>query len=632
MFLGLGIGLTQPRRGVGVAPYSDVASGGDVLDWISVTGGGASGIKPRWPGVATTGNGLDTLHPSANWSVEGVDFSRDPSLPAMTEASTLPAWDAANNRLLMRNTTPVAQLTMSNVRIPGVVDINSSTEQITLDHCQINLASTYGINQLNLNTSPVLVRRCELFGQLTNTVLLHTGTIADSYMHDTRSDAIRLHQSGQKLVLRNMVRKLGQIDTGAHQDCIQTSGPTSNITTFGNMFYMPFSGGTYDEGGFGSTNVLRYATQGGTLSDILSVNDALIGGGYTVSLCPNVGEQINGAAIIGSWFAKPVSLGGAFTAYGSFYPGAATIGLTRNILIHNCRYLEDGSPVFHAVSGTSAQGLWDYDKSVAPARFKQVCQMLGYTDWNDDPLVTVRTGFHSGTVTLSLSALTGTFTLAEKSPAGTVAGTPGATTLFSALSLSDDAGGRLAISGGNVVAGAVETDWEFATSHSFTVRETLPGASNSPRDTVFTLTVTDVDDTPPVLSLPVTVSVGSTTARIGVTTDDGTGSLYWYISTSATPPDDDDLLAGIGALQFGGGAISGGAGAKEVDITSLTPSTLCYPYWMQSDGGSNRSTVLAGPSFTTNAPSVGPWRAEMEDGSGVILMESAGYLTLEEAP
>src|SRR4051812_5540391 len=47
----------------------------------------------------------------------------------------------------------------------------------------------------------------------------------------------------------------------------------------------------------------------------------------------------------------------------------------------------------------------------------------------------------------------------------------------------------------NIVAGSVSTDYETAASHTITVRETLAGASNSPRDTVLTINVTDVADT-----------------------------------------------------------------------------------------------------------------------------------------
>ena len=92
----------------------------------------------------------------------------------------------------------------------------------------------------------------------------------------------------------------------------------------------------------------------------------------------------------------------------------------------------------------------------------------------------------------SLSALTGTFSLAEDAAANDVAGAISGKTSGSTLSLADDAGGRVAISGTNIVRGATALDYETATSHSFTIRETLADSANSPRDTVLSLTVTNV--------------------------------------------------------------------------------------------------------------------------------------------
>ncbi len=92
----------------------------------------------------------------------------------------------------------------------------------------------------------------------------------------------------------------------------------------------------------------------------------------------------------------------------------------------------------------------------------------------------------------SLQPLTGTFRLAEDAVAGDAAGTVSGKTSGSALSLVDDAGGRVALSGAQIVRGATALDYETAASHSFTVRETLAGATNSPRDTVMTITVTNV--------------------------------------------------------------------------------------------------------------------------------------------
>lgn len=62
----------------------------------------------------------------------------------------------------------------------------------------------------------------------------------------------------------------------------------------------------------------------------------------------------------------------------------------------------------------------------------------------------------------------------------------------SSLSLTDDSGGRFALSGTNLVAGATGTDYEAAPSHNITIREILANSPNSPRDTVLTVTVTNI--------------------------------------------------------------------------------------------------------------------------------------------
>lgn len=93
-----------------------------------------------------------------------------------------------------------------------------------------------------------------------------------------------------------------------------------------------------------------------------------------------------------------------------------------------------------------------------------------------------------------LTSLGGTFTLPENAAADTFAGTITGKTSGSELSLIDDAGGRVALLGTNIVRGATALDYETATSHSFSVRETLSGAPNSPFDTAFSLVVTDITE------------------------------------------------------------------------------------------------------------------------------------------
>lgn len=93
---------------------------------------------------------------------------------------------------------------------------------------------------------------------------------------------------------------------------------------------------------------------------------------------------------------------------------------------------------------------------------------------------------------VTLSALAGTFSLPEDATAGTVAGVIENKTAGSTLTLIDDAGGRVNLSGNNILKGVTGLDYETNTSHTFVVRETHPDGSNSPRDTTLTLNVTDV--------------------------------------------------------------------------------------------------------------------------------------------
>jgi hypothetical protein len=102
-----------------------------------------------------------------------------------------------------------------------------------------------------------------------------------------------------------------------------------------------------------------------------------------------------------------------------------------------------------------------------------------------------------GSTPASLASLTlSASTVVENSSAGTLVGTLQGVTAGSTISLTDDAGGRFALSGNNVVAGSISTDFETSTSHEITVRETLGAASNSPRDTALTINVTNVFEQP----------------------------------------------------------------------------------------------------------------------------------------
>jgi hypothetical protein len=94
---------------------------------------------------------------------------------------------------------------------------------------------------------------------------------------------------------------------------------------------------------------------------------------------------------------------------------------------------------------------------------------------------------------VTLNALTlNTDEIEEGSEEDTIVGALQSTTAGSTLSLTDDAGGRFKISGTNVVTGATVIDYDDATSYDITVRETHADGSNSPRDSVIAITVTEI--------------------------------------------------------------------------------------------------------------------------------------------
>lgn len=219
--------------------------------------------------------------------------------------------------------------------------------------------------------------------------------------------------------------------------------------------------------------------------------------------------------------------------------------------------------------------------------------LAGATNTPWDSLVTVNvTNVVDGP---SLNALGGTFTLAESASPGTAAGSITGRTSGSTLSLVNDAAGRVALLGTGIVMGSVPLDYETATSHSFTVRETLADSPNSPRDTVFTLNVTDIAEgggsgtitTPVVImasNLPGDAPPAWTIDFVDPAPD---GATYgdtirlWYATSEAglvgaTPVDevlDDELI------EEEGGTIAPALFAAEFDPWALAQTVGTTLWW-----------------------------------------------------
>lgn len=144
-------------------------------------------------------------------------------------------------------------------------------------------------------------------------------------------------------------------------------------------------------------------------------------------------------------------------------------------------------------------------------------------------------------------------TVAEDASVGAVVGAVlNAKASGSTLSLADDAGGLFAVDGTDIeVAGAL--DYETATSHNITIRETNAGYSNSPRDTVVSITVTNVlEVTLGALNLDDLTHANSATqgTKVGTitgTTAGGTVTLLSQEVANAYQKDGGDIELGSAA-------------------------------------------------------------------------------------
>lgn len=219
-------------------------------------------------------------------------------------------------------------------------------------------------------------------------------------------------------------------------------------------------------------------------------------------------------------------------------------------------------------------------------------------------------------VNMILESLGGTFSLAENAAAAQFAGNITGKRAGSSISLIDDAGARVAISGTTIVRGATGLDFETATSHVFTIRETHPNAVAA-KDTNFTLTVTDVAEgggagtiTTPIINVEGTLP-GDTPPPWTIDFVDPApdGAAYgdtirlWYATSfaglaGATPVDevlDDELI------EEEGGTLAPALFAAEFDAWALAQpadTTLWWQVAVIRDPGVEESDRSTAASFT----------------------------------
>jgi hypothetical protein len=119
------------------------------------------------------------------------------------------------------------------------------------------------------------------------------------------------------------------------------------------------------------------------------------------------------------------------------------------------------------------------------------------------------------------------------------------------------------------------------------------------RRSVRLLILSSRDSTAPTLSSATDASSGTTTGALGVTTNEANGTLYWYVSTSATPPSAANLKSGSGSTTSGSQAVAT-TGVQNSSPTGLAANTAYYAHFLQRDNAGNDSAIVSGDGFTTD--------------------------------
>lgn len=114
-----------------------------------------------------------------------------------------------------------------------------------------------------------------------------------------------------------------------------------------------------------------------------------------------------------------------------------------------------------------------------------------------------------------------------------------------------------------------------------------------------------LDVTAPTLSSATDASTGTSTADLGVTTDEGNGTLYAVVTTSSTTPSKAQIKAGQdhtgAAAAFAGSQAISSTGAKTIGATGLADATAYFGHFMHEDASTNQSNAISADGFTTDS-------------------------------
>jgi hypothetical protein len=188
------------------------------------------------------------------------------------------------------------------------------------------------------------------------------------------------------------------------------------------------------------------------------------------------------------------------------------------------------------------------------------------------------------------------------------------------VSQAVSATGTQTISSGSVTAGT--RYWHYMHEDGAANQSTVASSAS------FSVS-SGADTTPPVLSSPTGSATGTTTASVGATTDEGNGTLYVVVTTSATQPSVAQIKAGQthtgSAAPYGSSQAVSSTGAKTFSATGLTAATTYYAHLVHADAAANDSNRVTSASFTTSAGTV--YGFDFDTATGLTFGDLAGALT-----
>jgi len=104
------------------------------------------------------------------------------------------------------------------------------------------------------------------------------------------------------------------------------------------------------------------------------------------------------------------------------------------------------------------------------------------------------------------------------------------------------------------------------------------------------------DAVAPVLTALSVTAISTTTATLGVTTDEAADG-WWGVYPVASTPTASQVIAGTGAVVSGYRVLA--AGANTVPVTGLSATTEYKAWWVARDAYANQTAATASASFTT---------------------------------